>query len=188
MNYRVVAVTLFALFMGGVRAISADGQIRVRKEGSNTLVQIEGGGNDDWRVQASPDIATWTTLTNFGTLLSGKTTNAPWRAIGPVTNSNQFYRALKTAGLYDPSLFRTVSLTFTQANWGTLLTSGRTTGSNVYCSLVTLDNGATNVGVGARYKGNTSFNLGGNKKSFNIELDWTNPSADLMAYTSFNLN
>jgi len=188
MNYRVVAVTLFALFMGGVRAISADGQIRVRKEGSNTLVQIEGGGNDDWRVQASPDIATWTTLTNFGTLLSGKTTNAPWRAIGPVTNSNQFYRALKTAGLYDPSLFRTVSLTFTQANWGTLLTSGRTTGSNVYCSLVTLDNGATNVGVGARYKGNTSFNLGGNKKSFNIELDWTNPSADLMGYTSFNLN
>src|SRR4030095_10448102 len=96
------------------------------------------------------------------------------------SDPHQFCRALKTAGLYDPTLFRTVSLTFTQANWGTLLTSGRTTGSNVYCSRVTLDNGAMNVGAGARYKGNTSFNIGGNKKSINVELDWTDPAADLM--------
>jgi spore coat protein CotH len=149
---------------------------------------VEGDGDDDWRLQMSGDLANWTTLTNFGTLLSGRATNAPWRVVGPASNSNQFYRALRTTGLYDPSLFRTVSLSFTQANWGTLLTSGRTTGSNVYCSLVTLDNGATNRGAGARYRGNTSFNIGGNKKSINVELDWTNPAADLMRYSTFNLN
>ena len=81
-----------------------------------------------------------------------------------------------------------MGLTFTQSNWATLLTSARTTGSNVYCSMVTLDNGATNVGAGARYKGNTSFTLGGAKKSINVELDWINPAADLMHYTTFNLN
>jgi hypothetical protein len=188
MFYRVAAVSLFSLFAGGFQAASEDGQIHLRKEGTNALVQVEGDGDDDWRLQISSDLAYWTTVTNFGTLLSGKATNAPWRAVGPATNSSQFHRALKTAGLYDPSLFRTVSLTFTQANWGTLLTSGRTTGSNVYCSLVTLDNGATNTGAGARYKGNTSFNIGGGKKSINVELDWIHPTADLMRYSTFNLN
>jgi spore coat protein CotH len=188
MFYRVVSVSLFSLFAGGFEAIAEDGHIHVRKDGTNTLVQVEGDGDDDWHLQVSSDLVSWSTATNFGTLLSGKATNAPWRVVGPATNSGQFHRALKTAGLYDPSLFRTVSLTFTQANWGTLLTSGRTTGSNVYCSLVTLDNGATNIGAGARYKGNTSFNIGGSKKSINVELDWINPTADLMRYTTFNLN
>jgi spore coat protein CotH len=188
MFYRVVAACLFSMFAGGFEAIAEDGQIHIRKDGTNTFVQVEGDGDDDWRLQVSSDLATWITATNFGTLLSGKATNAPWRAVGPATNSSQFHRALKTTGLYDPSLFRTVSLTFTQANWGTLLTSGRTTGSNVFCSMVTLDNGATNVGAGARYKGNTSFNIGGNKKSINVELDWIHPTADLMRYSTFNLN
>jgi len=188
MNYRVVVVIVFVLLGGGVEGISADGQVRIGKQGTNTFLQVEGDGDDDWRLQVSSDLSGWITATNFGTLLSGRATNAPWRAIGPATNSNRFYRARKTTGLFDPSLFRTVSLTFTQANWGALLTSGRNTGSNVYCSLVTLDNGATNVGAGARYKGNTSFNIGGNKKSINVELDWIDPNADLMRYTTFNLN
>jgi hypothetical protein len=188
MNYWIVAAALSLLFMGAAPGTSEDGQIHLRKTATNTLVQIEGDADDDWRFQVSNDLAAWTTATNLGTLLSGKTTNAPWRGLGPATNSNEFFRAIKTSGLYDPSLFRTVNLTFTQANWATLLTSGRTSGSNVYCSLVTLDNGATNIGAGARYKGNSSFNLGGNKKSINVELDWTNPEVDLMRYSTFNLN
>jgi len=169
-------------------AAADDGQILLRATNGVTLLQVAGDGDDDWRIQSSGDLASWITLTNFGTLLSGKSTNAPWRAAGSTGDTMQFYRALKTAGLYDPSLFRTVSLTFTQSNWHVLLSAARTTGSNVYCSMVTLDNGATNIGAGARYKGNTSFNIGGNKKSFNIELDWTNPSSDLMRYTTINLN
>jgi hypothetical protein len=191
MHYRAEPATLFVFFVlitGSVLSHAENGHIHFRKNGTNTFVQVEGDGDDDWRLQSSADLANWTTLTNLGTLLSGKATNAPWRAVSASSGPNQFYRALKTSGLYDPSLFRTVSLTFTQANWGALLTSGRTTGSNVYCSLVTLDNGATNLGAGARYKGNTSFNIGGNKKSINLELDWTDPTSDLMRYTTINLN
>lgn len=179
---------LFVLVTGGVPASSADGQIHLRKEGTNALIQVEGDSDDDWRLQVSGDLAVWTTATNFGTLISGKATNAPWRPAGALTNAPQFYRALKTSGLFDPAVFHTISLTFTQANWGTLLTTARTTGSNVHCSLVTLDNGATNVGAGARYKGNSSFMLGGNKKSINLELDWTNSEARLMGFSTINLN
>jgi spore coat protein CotH len=166
----------------------AAGELQIRTNSAGWQLQVVGSGNDDWRLQGSSNLLTWSTLTNFGTLLSGHDTNAPWRSLTTTHGPEQFYRALKTAGLYDPTLFRTVSLTFTQANWSTLLASGRTTGSNVYCSAVVLDNGATNHGAGARYKGNTSYTLGGAKKSLNVELDYTDPAADLMGYTTFNLN
>lgn len=74
-------------------------------------------------------------------MIAGRTRSLA-RNVGATAGPQQFYRALQTEGLYDPSLFRTVSLTLTQANWGALLTTARITGSNVYCFLVTLDNGA----------------------------------------------
>lgn len=122
-------------------------------------------------------MTTWTTLTEFGTLLSGDT-NAPTRVVGALTDSQRFFRALRTEGLYDTSLLRTVSLTFTQSNWQTLLANGRTTGSNTLCTLE-MDNGAVLAGVGARYRGNTSYTGMGpggapTKKSVNLELDYTN--------------
>jgi hypothetical protein len=181
----VAAVAIAALPFGGN---SPGAQVNTQTSDPDLLVQFQGDANDDWRLQLSTDFIHWTTLTNFGVLLSGKTTNAPWRSVGPRTNAHQFYRGLKTSGLFDPAVFHTVNLAFTQANWGTLLANGRSTGSNVYCSLLTLDNGATNVGVGARYKGNTSYTRGGTKKSINLELDWTDPTAKLMGYTTINLN
>jgi hypothetical protein len=59
-------------------------------------------------------------------------------------------------------VLRTITLTFTNSNWATLLTSGRTTGSNTPCTFV-LDNDVSVTNVGARYKGNSSFMMGGNK-------------------------
>ena len=87
-------------------------------------------------------------------------------------------------------MFHTISLTFTQANWTTLLGTARTTGLNVYGSLLTLDNGATNIGFGARYKGNTSYPMAGTKKSFNLEIDWpaANSNGHLMGVSTINLN
>ena len=149
---------------------------------------MEGDHNDDWHIEVSTNFTAWTRLTNFGTLISGnKGTNAPWRPVGTNTALLQFFRARKTEGLYDPTLFRTVSIIFTQVNWPALLTSGRTYETNTGCT-VFLDNGATNAGVGARYKGNTSFSLGGNKKSINLEFDWFNTNANLMTYQTVNLN
>jgi hypothetical protein len=78
--------------------------------------------------------------------------------------------------LLDPNLLRTVNLTFTNANWATLLTSGRTTGTNTACTL-TLENGVTVTNVGARYKGNSSFMMGGNKKSINLDINWADSDA-----------
>jgi hypothetical protein len=170
-------------------ALPASGaQLNTSPSGAELRVQFQGDANDDWRLQHSTDLTNWTTLTNFGVLLSGKATNAPWRSVGPLANSHQFYRGLKTSGLFDPAVFHNIFLTFTQATWQTLLANGRNTGSNVYCSLLTMDNGATNVGVGARYKGNTSYFGPGLKKSINVELDWTDPVSKLMGYTTINLN
>jgi hypothetical protein len=180
------AAVAVAAFVSATRA--ADGQIHLRVQGANTLMQVQGDPDDDWRLQTSTNLGTWTTVTNFGTLRSGAADNAPWRSLGGQTAPDAFYRALKTGGLYDPSLFRTVSLTFTQANWQTLLALGRNTGSNAYCSRVTLDNGATNTAIGARYKGNSSYDMSGTKKSINLEFDWVDTNADLMSYETVNLN
>ena len=160
----------------------------MRTEGTNLAFQIQGDSNDDWRLQVSTNLTSWRTLTNFGTLLSGKATNAPWRSTAAPAEGHQLYRALKTDGLFDPALFRTISLTFTQSDWETLLTNSRASGSNIYCSLLVMDNGATNSAVGARYRGNTSLFFSGRKKSINLELDWIHPEARLMGYTTINLN
>jgi hypothetical protein len=120
------------------------------------LFQVRGSANDDWRLQTSTNLESWTNLTSFGTLLSGGT-NAPWRSVDTGEDSSRFYRALQTEGLYDRSLLRTISMTFTQANWSNLMVLARTYETNVYCTLLIMDNGATNVGVGARFRGNTSF-------------------------------
>ena len=178
---------LAALGLAGFNTHGADGRVHLRTQGSNALLQVQGDRDDDWRIQVSTNLTHWFTLTNFGTLLSGRITNAPSRVVGAASNSLQFYRALKTDGLYDRTLFRTVNLTFTQTNWPTLLMNGRNTGSNTPCT-VFWDNGATNFGVGARYKGNSSYFIGGTKKSINLEFDFIDTNANLMTYQTVNLN
>ncbi|HTI70964.1 MAG TPA: hypothetical protein VMF06_13425 [Candidatus Limnocylindria bacterium] len=76
-------------------------------------VQVQGSADDDWLIQSSTNLLDWTTPENVGPLLGGDT-NAPLREL-PASNANhQFYRALRTEGLYDSSLLRTFSLTFSQ--------------------------------------------------------------------------
>lgn len=166
------------------------GEVRLQVDGTNTFIQVRGDMDNDWRVQTSSDLVTWTNATALGTLLAGDK-DAPLRSIAPLGESQRYYRALKTGGLYDVTLLRTISLTFTQSNWQTLLTSGRTTGSNTLANLV-MDNGATVTGVGVRYRGNTSFTgMGGaapTKKSVNIDINYTNETCDLMGYSTLNLN
>ena len=170
---------------------AADGSVEMKFSGSNILLKVDGDKDDDWWLQSSTNLTTWTTLTNFGTLLSGNETNAPWRSAGTKTSGPTYYRALQTAGFYDPSLLRVITLTYTQASFATFtqqLTVARTYSTNVYCPQMTLDNGATNYSVGARYKGNTSFTMGGAKKSVNVELNYILTNSDVMSYTTFNLN
>jgi len=178
------------------RAFAADGEVRVRVA-DGLQIKVDGDKDDDWWIESSADLRDWMTLTNLGPLLSGNETNAPWRALGQVTGNGGFYRARKTGGLYDPTLLRTISLTFTQANWSNLLATARTAGTYVYGELLTVDNGATNPGIGARFRGNTSFTgMGGPggggsgppKKSIALAVDYVHTNADLMNFNSLNFN
>jgi len=118
--------------------------------------------------------------------------DAPSVSTGSPDATHCFYRAVKATGLYHIMVVRTISLTFTQSNWLTLLANGRTTGSNTLATLV-LDNSATNYGVGVRDRGNTSFTGMGPsgtpaKKSLNLEIDYTNAASRLRGYKTLNLN
>lgn len=190
---RALAATGLGLLVALRSSRAAPGQVHLRVAGQELWLQVRGSSKDDWRIQTSTNLLSWETATNFGTLLSGDAATAPWRAVGPATGSPRFYRGLQTDGLFDPTLLRTISLTFSQTNWSNLLALGRTYGTNVLCSQLTLGNGATNFGVGARYRGNTSFtglppNPPPTKKSLNLELDYTNSQARLMGYKTVNLN
>jgi hypothetical protein len=93
-------------------------------------------------------------------LLSGNETNAVWRSAGTKADDSTYYRALQTEGLYDPTLFRTVSLIYTQANAGAFSNAmhlARQYGTNIYLPMLWLDNGATNYHIGSRFKGNSSY-------------------------------
>ena len=169
---------------------ASDGQIIPSTDGSNLFIQIYGSSKIDWRLESTTNLLSWSSLGSFGTLLSAPT-NPPARVAGDRAEVRRFFRAVQTEGLYDPTLLRTYYLTLTQANWASLLTTARTTGSNVYCAMLAMNNGSTNRGVGARYRGNTSFTGMGSapaKKSINIEVDWPDTNASLMGYSTFNLN
>jgi hypothetical protein len=177
---------LIVLCCNVAAALGDDGKIRVFTGAGAPYIQVIGHKDDDWSFQVSRDLLNWENEPALGTLLSGGGANAPFKTL-VFAPGNRFYRARQTEGLYDPAALRTIGLAFTQANWQTLLTSGRETGTNVLGDL-TLDNGLGISGIGARYRGNTSFTASGEKKSVAIDLDTTDPKADLMGYSSLNLN
>ncbi len=89
--------------------------------------------------------------------------------------------------LYDEGVLRTFKLTFSQANYWTLLTNNYASKTNLPATL-TVD-GSVYPGVGVRFRGNTSYQMTGSsqKKSFNIDVDHTVAGQDLMGYDSLNL-
>lgn len=171
---------------------AADATLVLSREADGPVVRIWGSRKYDWFLEASPDLRTWAELPGQPPLIAHRT-NPPARPLpAPTGPGAQFLRARQTDGLYDLSLLRTISLTFTQANWQTRLTQGRTTGSNTP-ALFVMDNGARIEGIGARYRGNTSFTGGPGggaptKKSLNLELDFSDPDARLLGYRTLNLN
>lgn len=91
--------------------------------------------------------------------------------------------------LYDPDTVRDVWLTFSQANYWTLLLNNYQSETNIAADM-RVDN-VVYPNVGVRFRGNTSYTMlppGSQKKSFNIELDWMVQGQDIHGYTSLNLN
>lgn len=169
-----------------IQCLGADAEIRVANSGSSPSILVQGAEDDEWRFQVSDDLILWTNAPAYGTVFSSKT---PTQSLSFSTEAKpfQFLRAVKAKGLFDVNLLRTVSLTFSNANWATLLANGRTTGSNVP-AVLQLDNGVSVTNVGARYKGNTSYTQGGAKKSVNLDINWTDPDARVLGYRAVNLN
>ncbi len=180
------------LSVGGITSgWGADGNVELKFSGNSVLLKVDGDKDDDWWIQSSTNLIQWTTLTNFGVILSGNETNAPWRSAGTKSAGPTYYRAMQTDGLYDPALFRTISITYTQATataFSNAMHLARQYGTNIYLPQLWLDNGATNYHVGARFKGNTSYTIGGQRKSINLEFDHITTNADLMTFSTVNLN
>ena len=168
---------------------ASDGSVVMSISNNAVSLKVDGDKDDDWWIQTSTDLTTWTTMTNFGLLLSGNETNAPWRSAGAKANEPTYYRALQTEGLYDPALFRTISLIYTQANaalFSNAMHLARQFSTNIYLPVLWMDNGATNYHLGSRFKGNSSYN--GLRRSINLDMDFGITNADLMGFTTVNLN
>lgn len=100
-----------SLLVAALRATAKDAEVVLHRDGSQASIQFLGDNDDDWHLQSSPDLLNWTTHTEFGVLHSGRGTNAVTRALTSLPEAPRFFRAMKTGGLYDSNLLRTISLT-----------------------------------------------------------------------------
>lgn len=171
---------------GSTDTTDAGTDLFLSSDGTNVVAQVDGDGDDDWYFQSATNIqGAWTTLTNLGTLASAGS-NPPALRLGSTAPAQTYYRGLRTSGLYDRSLLRTIRLAFT-GNWMTALANSRT--AETYTSgTLSLNNGLTNLPIGARYRGNTSYTMSGTKKSIALAMDYTNAAGRLMGFDSLNLN
>ncbi len=108
-----------------------------------------------------------------------------WTAVGLVLLSAQ--SVLAADDLYDEGLLHTLELHFAQSNWWSQLQTNYQSKTNLPATL-TVD-GVVYEGVGVRFRGNTSYMMAQNsqKKSYNIEIDYTVDGQDLMGYKTLNL-
>lgn len=91
--------------------------------------------------------------------------------------------------LYDPTVLRTFALQFDDANWLQLLRNNYASQTLILADLVV--DGVTYPDVGVRIRGNTSYTAlpaGSEKFSLKIDVDFTDPDADVMGYNNINLN
>ncbi|MFT7679062.1 MAG: spore coat protein CotH [Planctomycetota bacterium] len=104
--------------------------------------------------------------------------------------------------LFDDTVLRQIDITVYDANgvidpnfWTKLVQNWNGSGANLPADITIsgpdIPVPVTRTGVGLRIKGNSSFFFlpsGSQKASFNIEVDDTDPAADLWGYSTINLN
>jgi len=101
---------------------------------------------------------------------------------------NRLIRGIQPrTGLYNESKIRRIDLTFKQTNWKSLLSQNYNSKTDIPADLTYEGKVYPNVGV--RYKGQTSYQrVPGDKKSFNITMDFMDSSQDLDGYETLNFN
>ncbi|MFM8488364.1 MAG: CotH kinase family protein, partial [Bacteroidota bacterium] len=92
------------------------------------------------------------------------------------------------SGFYDESQMQTIQLWFAQPDYWQQMTANYASKTNIPATMIVGADTFPNVGV--RFKGNTSYNMIQNsqKKSFNITLDYIDPTQDIDGYETLNLN
>ncbi len=92
----------------------------------------------------------------------------------------------RAQNLYTDTLVRELRLSFSQPNWQQLLKDNVVSETDIPVSLSV--DGVRYDSVGIRYKGNSSYNIPGDKKPFNISMDAFREDQLLMGYKTLNLN
>jgi len=98
---------------------------------------------------------------------------------------------LETGGFFVSDFFNesqieTIYLDFPQSDYKQQLTNNYSSKTEIEAKLTY--RGDVYEQVGVRYRGFTSYMSAGDKKSFNIELDWLIDGQDIDGYNSFKLN
>ncbi len=89
------------------------------------------------------------------------------------------------ADLYDEKVLRTLYLQFPNDDWFDELTDFYRTGVEVPAELIV--DGVAYPSVGIRFRGNTSYMMASEKKSFNISIDCEDDNQRLYGYRTLNL-
>lgn len=87
---------------------------------------------------------------------------------------------------YDLNTIQTIEITFSQSNWDALLDAAEPTDDYIQAQSVSI-NGTVFNGVGAKYKGNSSYNASQVKNPWHIELD-TYTDQNYQGFTDIKLN
>ena len=90
------------------------------------------------------------------------------------------------SGFYDDSTIEDIYIEFSNDNWATTLASNYD--SETFESATLTYQGEVFSQVGVRYRGNTSYQRAGEKKSFAVELDWLIEGQDIDGYNFLKLN
>ncbi len=98
---------------------------------------------------------------------------------------------LETGGFYmskfyDESKVVELNLTFSQSDYKSQLSSNYNSKKEIPATLTYGDKVLEEVGV--RYRGNTSYRRGGDKKSFSIDLEFVTKGQDINGYNELKLN
>ena len=192
MNTSIRGVLWICCWLGPLTGLhrlhSEEARVRAQWNGAAARVSVIGSAKEEWFLESSTRLTDWIRDPDAPPLASGSETGAPERAIpGAALAPQAFLRAVRTGGLFDDTFMRTFHLRFQQPNWRELLVQAHGTDSNVVCRLES-DNGLVLDGVGARYKGYSSFAPDRDKNSLNITLDFIHPSQRLLGYETLNLN
>lgn len=118
----------------------------------------------------------------------GFTVRAAWLLAGLVVFPGAPSPWAQELDLYDPTVLRTIELKFSSPSFFTEIESISSGTSDGYVTADLVFEGVTYPGVGVRFRGNTSQRNAGQKRSFKIAVDYTDPDQRLHGYRKLKLN